>query len=245
MSALFPDHLISKAEEEIRHHEDKRTPSSSSKGQQLLFCDRCSKGFELCTCNQEGLLLCEPKFKDKNSFTFHLYIHSFTLSPVYCHVANHVPFAGGLPQKKGVNPDHQFAKSNKIHEGCFLCKSLEFCTKCHKCPTCCTKSTCRGQITPVWGKMGSPRRQPQSTSSSQRRLHTSLPVPAQSDQKSHNNKQLCKSLQEQLPVGGMHQMLDKNAVELVQNPQSLGFYNWLFLVPKPNNRWHPILDLWI
>ena len=29
-----------------------------------------------------------------------------TLSPVYCHVANHVPFAGGLPQKKGVNPEH-------------------------------------------------------------------------------------------------------------------------------------------
>ena len=25
-SALFPDHIISKAEEEIRHHEDKRTP---------------------------------------------------------------------------------------------------------------------------------------------------------------------------------------------------------------------------
>ena len=31
---LFPDHLISKAEDEIRHHEDKRTPSSSSKGPQ-------------------------------------------------------------------------------------------------------------------------------------------------------------------------------------------------------------------
>ena len=27
--------------------------------------------------------------------------------PVYCHVANLVPFAGGLPQKKGVNHDHQ------------------------------------------------------------------------------------------------------------------------------------------
>ena len=24
---------------------------------------------------------------------------------------------------------------------------------------------------------------------------------------------------------------------------SLGFYNWLFLVPKPNNRWRPISDL--
>ena len=32
MSALFPDHLISKAEEEIRHHEEKRTPGSSHKG---------------------------------------------------------------------------------------------------------------------------------------------------------------------------------------------------------------------
>ena len=34
MSALFPDHLISKAEEIIRHHDDKGTPSSSSKGPQ-------------------------------------------------------------------------------------------------------------------------------------------------------------------------------------------------------------------
>ena len=41
----------------------------------------------------------------------------------------------------------------------------------------------------------------------------------------------------------LHQLLDKNAVELVQNPQSLGFYNRLFLVPKPNNQWCPILDL--
>ena len=39
------------------------------------------------------------------------------------------------------------------------------------------------------------------------------------------------------------QVLDKNAVELVQSQQSLGFYNRLFLVPKPNNRWRPILDL--
>ena len=29
MSALFPDHIISKAEEEIRHHEDKCTSSPS------------------------------------------------------------------------------------------------------------------------------------------------------------------------------------------------------------------------
>ena len=37
--------------------------------------------------------------------------------------------------------------------------------------------------------------------------------------------------------------MNKNAVEPVENQNSLGFYNRLFLVPKPNNRWRPILDL--
>ena len=41
----------------------------------------------------------------------------------------------------------------------------------------------------------------------------------------------------------LHQLTDKNAVELVRNKTSLSFFNRLFLVPKPNNRWRPILDL--
>ena len=41
----------------------------------------------------------------------------------------------------------------------------------------------------------------------------------------------------------LYQLMNKNAVEPVANQNSLGFYNWLFLVPKPNNRWRPILDL--
>ena len=41
----------------------------------------------------------------------------------------------------------------------------------------------------------------------------------------------------------LHQLISKNAVELVHNPKSLGFFNILFLVPKPNNKWKPILDL--
>ena len=36
--------------------------------------------------------------------------------------------------------------------------------------------------------------------------------------------------------------MDKNTVVLVQNQKSLGFFNQLFLVPKPN-KWRPILDL--
>ena len=41
----------------------------------------------------------------------------------------------------------------------------------------------------------------------------------------------------------LHQLIDKNAVEPVKNKTSLSFFNRLFLVPKPNNKWHPILDL--
>ena len=41
----------------------------------------------------------------------------------------------------------------------------------------------------------------------------------------------------------LHQLIDKNAVELVRNKTSLSFFNRLFLVPKPNNKWRPILDL--
>ena len=45
----------------------------------------------------------------KDCHCVHQSLKTRTLSPVYCHVASHVPFAGGLPQKKGINPDHQSA----------------------------------------------------------------------------------------------------------------------------------------
>ena len=41
----------------------------------------------------------------------------------------------------------------------------------------------------------------------------------------------------------LHKLIAKNAVELVKQQTSLGFFNRLFLVPKPNNKWRPILDL--
>ena len=41
----------------------------------------------------------------------------------------------------------------------------------------------------------------------------------------------------------LYQLMNKNAVEPVANQNSLGFYNRLFLVPKPNNRWRPVLGL--
>ena len=41
----------------------------------------------------------------------------------------------------------------------------------------------------------------------------------------------------------LQELIQKQAVERVTTPSSLAFYNRLFLVPKPNNKWRPILDL--
>ena len=38
-------------------------------------------------------------------------------------------------------------------------------------------------------------------------------------------------------------LLHKGAIDIVQKPDSLGFYSRLFLVPKPGNRWRPVIDL--
>ena len=38
-------------------------------------------------------------------------------------------------------------------------------------------------------------------------------------------------------------LLSKNAIERVENVKSLGFYSHLFLVPKPHQRWRPVIDL--
>ena len=38
-------------------------------------------------------------------------------------------------------------------------------------------------------------------------------------------------------------LLPKNAIEWVENVKSLRFYSHLFLVPKPHQRWRPVIDL--
>jgi len=38
-------------------------------------------------------------------------------------------------------------------------------------------------------------------------------------------------------------LLDKGAIEEVENPESPGFYSHLFVVPKPSGEWRPIINL--
>ena len=92
---------------------------------------------------------------------------------------------------------------NKVCEKCFLCRSVEFCPQCYKCPTCCTKSACRLKITPFLGKMGCTERKPQSGFNPKRGLRSAIPVQTSPHKRTDNNKLLCRSPQEQLPVGGI------------------------------------------
>ena len=53
-----------------------------------------------------------------------------------------------------------------------------------------------------------------------------------------------KALQKYLALATYIQsLLSKNAIERVENVKSLWFYSRLFLVPKPHQRWRPVIDL--
>ena len=53
-----------------------------------------------------------------------------------------------------------------------------------------------------------------------------------------------KALQKELALTSCIQsLLSKNAIERVENVKSLGFHSCLFLVPKPHQRWRPVIDL--
>ena len=90
---------------------------------------------------------------------------------------------------------------NKICERCFLCRSLEFCKYCHKCPNCC-KSTCRGKVTSVLGEVGSSGFESKSSHNTMRGLHPPLPVQTQSNQVTNCHKQPCQPTKTVQPFGG-------------------------------------------
>ena len=53
-----------------------------------------------------------------------------------------------------------------------------------------------------------------------------------------------KALQKELALTCCTQsLLSKNVIERVENVKSLGFYSRLFLVPKPHQRWRPVIAL--
>ena len=111
---------------------------------------------------------------------------------------------------------------NKVCERCFLCRSLEFCKSCHKCPNCCSRSSSRGKVAPVLGVVGSLRGQPQGGNSTQSGLHPPLPVQTQLDQVTNCHKLLYKPPQESILAGGIVSASDQKCSRTGSNSKIPG-----------------------
>ena len=133
--------------------------------------------------------------------------------------------------------------SIKICEKCCLCHSIVLCQFCFKCTKCCPHSACRGQTAKFLPDLAGPGCRSQS--SSILREGYTLPFRIRPNLTRIPTVVSCYAnpLRNSYLLEALHQLIDKNAVEQVSHQTSLGFYNRLFLVPKPNNKWRPILDL--
>ena len=97
-----------------------------------------------------------------------------------------------------------------------------------------------GQTSNFLGNLAGSGCRSENGSNPERGLHPSLSDPAKTHKASHSHVNPHRNY---YLLEALHQLIDKNAVELVRNKTSLSFFNQLFLVPKPNNKWRPILDL--
>ena len=123
---------------------------------------------------------------------------------------------------------------------------MSFCPSCSQCPQCCCRIDCRGMFTTVladFARNGFPGANPRVVSVlkdgyslpfSQRPFLTRVPLV----HSGYANPTKSRSLKESLL-----DLIGKRVVEKVVIKSSLAFYNRLFLVPKPNRKWRPILDL--
>ena len=171
-------------------------------------------------------------------------INNLLFSNVKPRVVKFVLSAPGLPQRKGISP------------GVSECQLKKSQLKSVKSVSCVTQLSCVNPVSNValnlpvgarlqnfwqtWLDLGAGPRVVQILQEGYtlpfriRPKLTRIPRVISCYANPHRNSYLLEAL---------HQLIDKNAVEPVYNQTSLGFYNRLFLVPKANNKWRPILDL--
>ena len=163
--------------------------------------------------------------------------------PVNSCVAN-VHFVTGLPQKKGVNPNycHNYTEIKYVkHVSCVgHLSSANFVTNV---PTVAIDPLVWARLHQFWEKSEALGLSPKVVTAL-RESYTLLFRFRPNLTRSPTVVSIYVNPQKQSHLlEALYQLVNKNAVEPVANQNSLGFYNQLFLVPKPNNRWRPILDL--
>ena len=86
---------------------------------------------------------------------------------------------------------------NKICEQCFVCKSMSFCPKCHKCTLCCQRSTCGRPSATVLAGLALPGFKSKGSLHPQRRVSTTLQGETTSSKISCNSQWFISSFKKQ------------------------------------------------
>ena len=106
----------------------------------------------------------------------------------------------------------------KICERCFLCHSIVLCKTCNKCQKCCLKSACRARLQSYWQTWLNLGADPKVVQILREGYTLPFRIPPKLARSPtiiscyvnpHRNLYLLEAL---------HQLIDKNAVELVDNP---------------------------
>ena len=138
---------------------------------------------------------------------------------------DHVHFSNGYPQKKGVDPYCCYLSQEMKHVNNVSCVGqLSSVKNVTNVPTVVPDLPVGVRLHQFWRKWAA-----QSFNSPQRRLHSPLPVLAKLVQVPNQNKLLCKSPQEHLPVGGIASAGKQKCNRVGQKPRFLGLYSRIFL----------------
>ena len=158
---------------------------------------------------------------------------------VNLHVVLPAPSVKGLLQKKNVRPSHSQIEIKSVNSAL----SVNKCLFAPNAPCVAKDPPVGGRLQllwQVWLSLGSnPRvvsilREGYQLPFKERPPLARFPVIVSGSSNPLRNKNLNEAL---------HSLGQKQAIEKVSVQSSLGFYNRLFLVPKPNGKWRPILDL--
>ena len=150
----------------------------------------------------------------------------------------------GLPQRKGVNPTYcQMYTEIKYVKNVSCVGHLSSVNLVNNAPHAVTDPPVGARLHQCWEKWEALGSSPKVVTTL--RVGYTLPFRFRPNltrsptviSNYHN------SAKQSFLVEALYQLINKNAVEPVENQNSMGFYNRLFLVPKPNNRWRPVLDL--
>ena len=99
-----------------------------------------------------------------------------------------------------------------------------------------SRRICRGQTSKLLENLAGSGCRAESCSNPERGLYPSLSDPAKTHKVSHGHKLVCQSPQEQLPAGGITSAYGQKCCRTGKTSNISGFFNRLFLVPKPNNK---------